>query len=399
MRTIDEVDVKNKKVLVRVDINSPVENGVVVMNPRIKAHAETIKKLSERGAYVIVIAHQGRKGNEDFTCLDQHAKLLEKTIGKQVKYVEDVCGPHAKEAIKNLKQGEILLLDNVRMLEDETKKPYDAEIVKQLSPLIDYFVLDTLSVAHREHASVVGFMKKVPSYGGPVLKAEVEAIKKIKSSDSVSFFFGGAKVDDSFTVLREWLGNKRTKKIMLSGLIGVLFLYASGKKIGKSYETLMHKDLLRYEKDAKELLAQFGDKIVLPLDVALNINGKRVECDVDKITEETEGEIFDIGEKTIKLYNEIIYDSEMVVVNGPAGVYEQEEFSKGTKETLKAMAESRAFCLVGGGHSIIAIEKFNINKEKFGYVSLSGKALIEYLCGDELPGIKGLEENAKLFKK
>ena len=151
---------------------------------------------------------------------------------------------------------------------------------------------------------------------------------------------------------------------------------------------------MKYDKDAKELLAKFGHKIVLPVDVALNINGKRVECDANEIKD---GEIYDIGEKTIKIYDEIIYTEEMIVANGPACVYEQPEFAKGTQRILSAMAESKAFCLVGGGHSITAIEKFKIHKERLGYVSLSGKALIEFLCGEELPGLKLLQENKELF--
>lgn len=396
MRTIDEIDVKNKKILLRVDINSPIESGKIIMSPRMTAHAETIKKLSERGAAVVVLAHQGRKGDDDFTCLDQHAELLGNLIKKSIKFVDDVCGPHAKEAIKNLKPGEILLLDNVRMLEDETKKPYDGEIVRELSSLVDCFVLDALSVVHRAHASVVGFMKTVPSYAGPILYAEIEAVKKVKSSTRVSFFFGGSKVEDSFFVLNEWLGNERTHKIMLGGLISILFLYASGRNIGRSYERLVHKDLLKYDKEAKDLLAKFPHKIVLPIDAGLSINGKRVECDVDSITE---GELLDIGEKTIILYSEIIAKEEMIVANGPAGVYELHDFSKGTERILIAMAESKAFCLVGGGHSITAIEKFKIHKEKLGYVSLSGKSLIEHLCGEELPGLKGLEQNVELFSE
>ncbi len=387
MKRINEIEIKNKKVLLRVDINSPIENGKIMSSPRMTRHAETIKQLSERGAAVIVLAHQGRKGDKDFTILEQHARLLEKIIGKKVKFVQDICGPRAKEAIMNLKAGEILLLDNVRTLEDETKKTDDSAIVKELSPFVNCFVLDALSVAHRAHASVVGFMKTVPSYAGPVLAEEIEAVNKVKTSKSVSFFFGGAKVEDSFFVLKKWLGNKRTDKIMIGGLIASLFLYASGKEVGKTYETLVHKDLQKYEKEALELLTQFPEKIVLPIDVGLNIHGKRVECNVGKIKE---GEIFDIGEKTIKLYNDIIYKAEMVVANGPAGVYELEEFSKGTREILEAMAKSKAFCLVGGGHSITAIDKFKIHKEKLGYVSLSGKALIEFLCGEELPGIVGL---------
>lgn len=395
MKSIDEVDIKGKRVLLRVDINSPIENGRVMMSPRMTSHAHTIKALSDRGACLIVLAHQGRRGDPDCICLSQHAKLLEQLTDKHIKFVEDICGSHAQEAIKALKPGEILLLENVRMLEDETKKTEDSQLVISLAPLVDCFVLDALSVAHRAHASVVGFMKKLPSYVGPILHAEIVAVKKVKSSSHVSFFFGGAKVEDSFTVLKEWLKEERTKTIMVGGLLSVLFLHAAGKNVGKSYDLLVHKDLLKYDKDAKELVAKYPHKIILPIDVGLNVSGRRVECDADKIKE---GEIFDIGEKTIKLYSGIIRDAEMVVANGPVGVYEQPEFAKGTKEILTAMAESKAFCLVGGGHSITAIDKFNIHKEKLGYVSLSGKALVEFLCGDELPGIKGLEDNAQMFK-
>ncbi len=390
--TIDNVDVEGKKVLVRVDLNSPLQDGKVTVNPRIHAHAKTIRRLSDRNARVIVISHQGRKGDHDFTSLEEHARILRELAGKHVEFIDHVIGETVKERIFSLKNGEILVLDNVRHLDDEMTG--DGRIVSSLSPHIDYFVLDALSVAHREHASVVGFTKTVPSCAGTVLAEEIAALEKVKHSKAVTFFFGGSKVDDSVLVMKQWLKDGRAKKILLGGALSILFIHAKGHEIGKSKEYLEKKGIMAFLDDAKNMLSRYGEQIVLPLDVGINENGMRRDCLVNEIDG---GEIFDIGPKTSELYNGILASAEVIVANGPAGVYEKEEFAQGTRAVLKAIANSNGFSLLGGGHTITALEKSNLDKKRFGYISLSGKALIEFLCGKTLPGIAALEENAGRF--
>lgn len=396
LRLYSDFSLKGKVVFKRIDINSPIEKGVVQMNPRIRAHAKSIAELRDAGAKVVLLAHQGRPGEKDFINLEQHAKLLEKELKTPVYYVDDVSGDKAKKAILQLRDGDVLLLNNVRILPDETKSSQEIpEVVRALAPLGHYFVLDSLSVAHRDHATVTGFAKHMPSAAGKILIEELDALKKMEHANKITFFFGGSKVEDSFKVVKKWLGSRRVKKVLLGGALSILFLYAKGYSIGDSFAFLEKEDLLKHAKEARELLEKYSDKIELPVDVGLNIDGKRIDVSADEITK---GQIFDIGENTLFRYKQIIFDSDFIFMNGPAGVYEIKEFEFGTKHILEAISRSTAFSLLGGGHTITAIEKFKIPKERFGYISLSGKALVEYLSGNELPGLKSLKDNIAKFQ-
>jgi len=393
VRKVLDYEIKGKKILVRVDFNCAVENSRIVPGERIEAHSQTVKKIAEKGARVIILAHQGRKDGEDFLNLEQHAELIKEYIGVPVKYVNDITGEDAKKAIENLNDGEILLLENVRSLSCETRE--DGAIVSALSPLVDYFVLDALSVAHRAHSSVVGFSNKIPSFYGDVLAGEIEALGSLKDVNDVTFILGGSKVKDSFKIMDKWLSDGRARKFLVGGALSILLLKAEEKKIGDSEEYFKEAELDEYLDDAKKILAQHKEKVEMPVDVGLKIDGERMESDADKIEK---GQIFDIGGKTAENYRKIILESSAVVMNGPMGVYELDKFSKGTKTVLDAISEAKGYSLLGGGHTITAIKKLNIDKSGFSYVSLAGKALIEYLCGKELPGIKALEDNEKNFR-
>jgi len=395
MRKIADYEVRGKKILVRADLNCPIECGKIVPGARLTAHAKTIKEISDRGGRVIVLAHQGRKGDKDFLPMEQHAKALHHLLGKDVIYVDDVIGENAKNAIASLKDGEVLMLDNVRHLHCETEHPHgEGEIIYHLAPIADYYVLDALSVAHRKHSSVVGFAKKMPCFYGDVLAGEAEAVDKVRHSKDVTFIFGGSKVEDSFAIMKKWLADGRAREVLVSGALAILFMKAAGHSVGDSQEYLKTSKLEERIPEAKALLEQFDGKIVLPVDVGLSIDMQRHDADSDAIKS---GQIWDIGPKTIQRYTEVINNSHCVVMNGPAGVYELEDFSTGTRALLEAIARCDAFSLLGGGHTVTAIEKLGIEKKHFSYVSLSGKALIEYLCGKELPGIKALEENEAAF--
>lgn len=402
MRKIADYPVKGKKILVRVDLNCPVENGKISGSARIIAHAETIKELSSRGARVIVLSHQGRKGHDDFIGLEQHAKMLHGLVGRDVHFVDQVVGDKVRQAIAHMKDGDIIMLDNVRHLHCETEHPHgEGEIVFHLSPLADYFVLDALSVAHRKHSSVVGFCKKMPSFAGDVLAGEVEAVSKVQHCKDVTFIFGGSKVEDSFAVMKKWLADGRAREVLVGGALSVLLLHAAGHPVGESMGYLKDSGLMEHVPEARELLKQFDGRIVLPVDVGLSVGAagegmERVESPVGEIKK---GQIWDIGPQTVARYVEAINNSHCIVMNGPAGVYELDAFSKGTRALLDAIARCDAFSLLGGGHTITAIEKLGIDKKYFGYVSLSGKALIEYLCGKDLPGLAALEENERAFPK
>ncbi|MBI5223670.1 phosphoglycerate kinase [Candidatus Micrarchaeota archaeon] len=395
MQKIINHQVKGKRILLRVDLNCPLNDGKITSSTRIQAHSKTISELAARGARVIVLAHQGRFGGDDFISLEQHARILRDAIGRNVHFVDDVIGDRAKHAISKLQDGDVLVLENVRSLSCETDHPDgEGEIVSNLAPFADYFVLDALSIAHRKHSSIVGFTSRMPSFAGDVLASEIEAVDKVRHAKDVTFIFGGSKVEDSFAVMKKWLAEGRAKYILVGGALSVLLLYASGRSVGGSREYLKNAKLDAYVPEAKDLLQKYSDKIVLPLDVGLSIKMVRSESDSSTISH---GEIWDIGEKTIAHFSDIISHSSVIVMNGPMGVYELDDFSKGTKAMLDAVARCDAFSLIGGGHTISAIEKFNIDKKYFGYVSLSGKALIEYLCGKSLPGVVSLDTSAKKF--
>ncbi|MEM5815254.1 MAG: phosphoglycerate kinase [Candidatus Aenigmatarchaeota archaeon] len=424
--TMDCFDFTGKTVLVRVDINSPCDpsSKKVIDSPRIKAHAKTIYELQYRKAKVVVLAHQGRKGDEDFISLEKHADLLNKYLDRKVEFVDDIVGEKAKRKIKDLKEGEAILLDNVRFLEDETKEKSiedhaNSIIVKELSPLADYFILDGFSAAHRPHASIVGFATVLPSISGRVMERELKSISKafFSLSDNFkiigniyiqdlprfqlkwdSFILGGSKVDDCLKVMERILSQKgiEMKKILLGGLIGNLFLYASGIDINQdNVKVLENVGYLELLDKAKKLLEERRKQIVLPEDVAIEENGERVEYDVEDIP--SCGLILDVGKKSVEKFKEILSQSKYIVVKGPLGMYERAPFGKSTREVLEKIAELKTFSLIGGGDTSTAIELFGISQEKFSYISLAGGALIEYLSKGELPGIKALEISYKKF--
>jgi phosphoglycerate kinase len=393
MLTLDDFGFDGKTTFVRVDLNCPVDEKTLKVEPseRIAGHAKTVAELSEKGARVVVLAHQGRKGDYDCISLSQHSLFLGAAAKKPVKFVDDVCGAKAKSAIAALEKGGILLLENVRFMDDETKyktieENAKATIVRELSPQCDVFVLDAFSAAHRAQASIVGFYKK-PVVAGRVMQRELEALSKLRSpARPAAFIFGGSKPEDSMGIMQAWLSEGRLDSALTCGVLGELFILASGRELGKTLGYMKEKKVLEHLPAAKELLSKYGSKIMFPEDVAVDAGGKRNELPISELP--SEYQICDIGKKTAERYAEAIASAKTVVVNGPAGIYERKESEYGTRALLKAVEKSAAFSVLGGGHTLSALDKFKINRKKLGYISLAGKALIEYLSGEELPGVK-----------
>ena len=401
--TLDDFDVKDKVVLVRVDFNSPVDPQTkkVLDDTRIRAHGETtIKELSEKGAKVVILAHQGRPGEPDFIPLEQHAQILGRILGKPVKFVDDIYGEKAKKAIKELKSGEILVLDNVRKFPNERKKapPEEhakSELVTNLAPLADLFVNDAFAAAHRSHASIVGFTAVLPSAAGRIMERELNALSRVLENPEKPcvYVLGGAKADDSLKISKYVLDNKIADYVLTAGVTGHLFLAAKGYDLGKPNMDLLKKnELLDLIPGIKELMEKYPGKIETPIDLAVEVDGERKEITLEELP--TDYPIYDIGTKTIEKYSEIILKAKSIVFSGPPGVYEKEEFRKGTKGLFEAIASSKAFSLIGGGHSIAAVRSLGL-ADKMGYISTAGGALIEFLMGRELPGVAALEEAAK----
>ncbi len=405
-KTLDDFDVKNKTVLVRVDFNSEIDPTTkkVTSDVRIKAHAEsTLKELAEKGAKTVVLAHQGRKGDPDYTSLKEHALILGKILKCPVKYVPDLFDDKAKVAIKNLKSGEILVLENVRSWDGETKSstPEQAsktELVQNLAPLADLFVNDAFAAAHRGHVSMVGFTAVLPSAAGRIMERELKSLSKAleKPEKPSVYVMGGAKADDSLEISKYVLSKGIADYVLTGGVTGQLFLAAKGVDLGKgNMGYLTKKELTGLIPGIKELMDKSGDKVMVPVDFALDVNGKRKEISVSKLP--TENSIMDIGVKTVEAYAKIISTAQSIVVSGPMGVYENKEFNFGTKKVFEAIADSKAFSLAGGGNTISAIQEYGLTK-KIGYISTAGGALIEFLMGKKLPGVVALETAVKTKK-
>jgi phosphoglycerate kinase len=397
--TLDDVKVKDKVVLVRVDFNSEIEPTTkkVTSDVRIRAHAEsTIKELAEKGAKTVILAHQGRKGDPDYTPLKQHAEILGKILKCPVQYVDDVFGDKAKKAITGLKGGEILVLENVRSWDGETKsgapeQQAKTELVQNLAPLADLFVNDAFAAAHRGHVSMVGFTAVLPSAAGRIMERELKSLSRAleKPEKPCVYVMGGAKADDSLEISKFVLGNGIADYVLVGGVTSQLFLAAKGVNLGEGNMAFLgKKELTGLIPGIKTLIQQYPERILMPDDVALEVDGKRKEIPVAKLP--TKYSIFDLGTKTVKKYIDIISKAKSIVLSGPMGVYENKQFNYGTRKVFEAIAASKAFSLAGGGNTIAAINEYGLSA-KVGYISTAGGALIEFLMGKKLPGVVALE--------
>ncbi len=400
--TLDDVELEGKTVLVRVDFNSPVdvETKKVLDETRIKTHGETtIKELVEKGAKVVVLAHQGRPGEPDFIPLEQHAEALSKVLGKRIKYTNSIFDEKVLDAIRKLKNGDVLVLENVRMFADEQKKgtPEEhakTEMVEKLAPLADLFVNDAFAAAHRAHVSIVGFTAVLPSVAGRIMERELKSLSRVLESPEKPcvFILGGAKGDDALEISRYVLDNGIADFVLTGGVAGHVFLVARGFDLGKSnMDFLEQKELLGFVPGIQELLQKYSDEVKVPLDIAVEVGDKRKEISVDELP--TDDPIFDIGAITVESYARIIESAKSIVVSGPMGVYENSEFIFGTKRIFGEVANSQGFSLAGGGHTVAALQELGLS-DKISYISTAGGALIEFLMGKKLPGVVALEEAA-----
>ena len=399
--TIDDFDIENKTVLVRVDINSPVDpsSGLILDDTRLKLHAQTIKELSIKGAKVVLLAHQSRPGKNDFTTLSQHAEALSDILNLRVKYIDSLFGSAAKEAINSLKPHEILLLENARFFSEESLSRTPEEqsktlLVRHLSPLIDYFVNDAFAAAHRSQASLVGFTVNTPSAAGRVMEEELTVIQD--ALDNVEhpcvFLLGGMKPEDSIDVMENVLSNGTADAILTTGIVGNIVLWAAGVDIGQvNMDFIAGKGYRDMVEKAKELIDRFGDKVKYPIDVACEINGERVDIDIGEIPNEA---IFDIGIKTIAMYAKEIRDAKYIFANGPAGVFEDPKFSMGTEDLINAMASSNGFSLIGGGHIAAATAGLGLESQ-MSHLSSGGGACISMLAGKKLAAVEALKNCKK----
>ena len=403
--TLDDLDLNGKTVLVRAEFNAPVdeETKKIMDDTRIRASAKTVEAILDKGGRVVILAHQGRLGEPDFIPLKQHSEILSKILGKPVKYIDEIYGGKAQEAISSLTEGEVLVLENVRGFKDETKNlpPEEhskSELVQNLYPLVDVFVHDAFGAAHRSQASLVGFTPLLPSVAGLTMARELTNLEKVASGarKPCTYVLGGAKPPDSVTIGRYVLDNGIADKILVGGVLTVLFWMAQGHDLsGPNEDFLKEKGYLDLLPDVKELLASHKERIGIPDDVAVDAEGERKEVLPSELP--TKYSIFDIGSKTAERYVRAVKASKTVVLNGPLGVYEKDLFIYGTKKVFTATVESETFSLVGGGHTIAAMERLGLI-ERASYVSTGGKVLLDFLMGKSLPGVEALKNSARKFE-
>jgi phosphoglycerate kinase len=401
IRFLDDLDPKGKTIIVRTDLNSDMDPKThkIIDSFRMQEYSKTVKELSKKGAKIILLAHQGRKGDPDFIGLDQHAKLLSKHVGKKIEFVPDIVGEKAVSKIKSMKKGGIVLLDNVRFLEEETEDKTPAQhsqgnLVKTLAPLADAYVNDAFSNSHRGHASMVGFGEVLPSYAGMVMEKELKVNDVIGKMKKAVLVLGGCKCDEIFLILEKYLGKGAIDCALTSGIVGNIFLSARGVDIGKdSMDFIKKKDLFPLIDRAKGIDAKYPGKVLVPVDIAFEKGGKRSESSPGKTPM-----IQDIGKATIGKYCKIISRSKVVLFKGPCGVYEKPQFDQGTRKILLQIAKSKGFTIIAGGDSTTALEKLKIPIRRFSHASVGGGAFIDYISGKEMPGIAALE-NCKVRKK
>ena len=399
--TLDGVDVKGKTVLVRVDINSPLDpnTGEILDDTRIRECAPTLKELAHKGAKVVVMAHQGRPGDKDFTTLEKHAKKLSNAVGLKVIYLADVFGPMARNTIKLMHPGEILLLDNVRLCAEENlNRPAEEQakthFVRALAPLVQLYVNDAFGAAHRSQPSLVGFSALVPTCAGRLMERELKGLNRALSPEHPCVYvLGGVKVDDSLDIIENVLGKGIADSVLTGGLVGGTFLAASGRDLGGSnLELLKEKGLEKEIERTKHLLDVHGDKIKVPLDVVAEAQGKPKELSLEELP--TELKICDIGGRTLDEYLKLIAGAKTVVANGPLGVFERTGFERGTFEVLRAMASSQAFTIIGGGHMVAAAQATGVAGQ-IKHVSTGGGACVSFLSGEPMPVVEMLKRAKK----
>lgn len=407
IRSMDEFDYTGKTVILRVDVNSPINPNTkkIVNENRIKKSVPTIKYLLDKKAKLVIIAHQGDTLDyHNLIPMSEHAEKLSKLVGIPIKYIDDVCGPAAREAVRNLKPGEAVFLGNLRYLTEEVSTFEDAVklepeemlntyLIRSLSPLADYYVNDAFAAAHRNAPSMVAFQELLPSAGGILLVNEINALSKVMENPDRPnvFVLGGLKISDAFGMMRQVLENGSADKILACGVTGHIMLIAKGYDLGFANEKFIKdRSLDVFIAPAKEYLEKYPDKIIYPVDLAYEKDGKREEVKIGKLPVE---EMFmDIGIETIEIFKREIEKAGTIFVNGPAGVYENKIFETGTKEIWSAIAGAKGYSVIGGGDTVSAAQRF-IDISKINYVCTAGGAMVRFLSGVKMPLIEAMKKS------
>jgi phosphoglycerate kinase len=380
MKYIDEIDVKGKKVIVRVDYNVPIKDGIIEDDNRIKKSLTTINYLLENNAKIILLSHLGKiKTEEDKqkNSLKVVSEHLGKLLNMNIIFSEETRGKKLDELVNNMKEKDIILVENTRYedVSNKLESNCDENLSKYWASLGDIFVLDAFASAHRNHASTYGIAKYIKGYAGFLIKEELNVLKEVFQNKNKDILLGGAKVEDKIGVITNLIQNSNS--VLLGGAMCFTFLKAKGYNVGLSF---VDEERLKY---AKELIEKYPNKIILPIDIVTENEVK----DIDKISNNDIG--YDIGPKTIEKYKEILSKSNLVVWNGPLGWFENEKYAKGTKDILYYLHDNNIKTVIAGGDTGNAANQYGL---KFFYISTGGGATLEYLEGKEFQTLEVLEK-------
>ncbi|MEX2683009.1 MAG: phosphoglycerate kinase [Candidatus Sigynarchaeota archaeon] len=405
MKTIKDVDLKGKRVLCRLDLNSPLDSDKKLKDDlRIRASTATINELKD--TKLVILAHQGRLGEKDFIPLKQHAdRLAELLKPRKVMFVDDLFGEKAISAIKALNVGEVLVLDNVRNFKPDNAEDLTiddcqkSELVQKLAPLFDYFVVDAFGASHRSQPSVVGWPAIL---AGPVVTKEIEALKKITENPKrpVVMLVGGAKAGDKFKALKFNVDYHLADKVLVAGLTAQLLYEGMGKMTGDVNRKLVQKDLDKAGVSVLEFMHyRAGSKVILPVDFGAEKDGKRIEVSLAEAAQ-MNVPLMDIGPKTLEIFKKELEGAGTIVANGPPGVFEKADFAKSTNELIDAMVAATArgaYTVIGGGEFGEAAEKSG-KASKISWISTGGGAMLEFLSGKWLPLFVALDRSYTKIK-
>lgn len=411
INTLDDFNLEGKTVLCRVDINQPVDKETAELKDitRILRSLETIEELSGKGAKTVLLAHQGSDVEyQNYYTLRPHAAALELLLDRKVKFIEDVCGPAALEAIKGLNESDILLLENVRFMAEEMTffetrlnlTPLEqtrTQVVKKLAPLGDLYVCDAFAAAHRAQPTLVAMEELLPSCMGRLFEKEYSILSKILADPPKPsiFVLGGAKVQDAFLMMEKVLNDNVADQVLTGGLVSTVMLLASGVELGAvSTAFLVEKNLQGCIELSRKMLDKYGDRIMLPTDQAYVSSGRRITVSTDDLP--VEHLLVDIGEETAEIYVEEILKAQSVFLNGPMGVYENELSERGTKSVWRALARTGGMTVLGGGDSAAAANKYDLQDE-ISHICTGGGAMVRFLSGEELPVVTALKRSAVKF--
>ena len=406
--TLDDVDLQGRTVLFRVDVNSPIEpsSGELLDDGRLRAIVPTLLRI--QSSRVVLLAHQSRPGKADFTSMRKHCDRLSEIIGRPIDFIPDVCGDEALKKIAGMSDGDIIFLDNVRALEEEYGVKYDSneeteltEIVTSLADVSDVYVTDAFAAAHRRSPTLTGFTHQMPCIAGTLMEREISSLRVALRNPPKPYLaiLGGAKCDDSVSVAENLISKGSVDKIAFVGVTGNLMLWVSGQDIGDRNKDFIRATLKEDFKEAwdtaKKIHSEHPDMMFLPVDIAVDSDGERLQMTLQELP--TENPIYDVGIETLKSLRPLVQEAGCVLWNGPASYFELPEFAFGTIEILNMCTETEAMTIIGGGHTSALVNSRGVS-DQVTHNSTGGGSTMSFLSGDSMPVIASLKDSCSRFE-